>query len=426
KQRITKLEILLDNLKTTEESNHFLRALWAKINEKYGKCAWNFMPYRNTSSRVILLGYMNIKEGLTLKVSVRYKNKGNLVAIIFEPTSEYLGLELEFKELRKLVKECQNYNGLINEYYFSTQYELVRGNFSNYQGEYFSITPLSGNIFELVCKVKAYGKKDAEAIATEKSSQIVNVLSVFSNGLILHNSETVTCNGQSGENNIYDLNHNWIDDRPLNNNKILITSKACQLIDKILNSSSYNENLLLFLGAFSHFHSARSQDALEFDSLIPSKTIKKCDDRYTLTLEEDARFRVAREIQKTATENASILYMSALEVISLVGADPAVKCQECKQERYSISARVQQYLKNNGAEALVKTIRDYYNLRSRYLHQGQLIKNHAYTGTTIPILDMDTQSHLNEFCQISVLNLREWCAHLLRQSLETTSSDMFG
>ncbi|WP_140273628.1 hypothetical protein, partial [Vibrio parahaemolyticus] len=101
------MEILLDNLKTTEESNHFLRALWAKIHEKYGNCAWNFMPYRNTSSRVILLGYMNIKKGLTLEVSVRYKNKGNLVAIIFDPTTECLGLELEFKELRKLVKESQ-------------------------------------------------------------------------------------------------------------------------------------------------------------------------------------------------------------------------------------------------------------------------------------------------------------------------------
>ncbi|MBD1571600.1 hypothetical protein [Aliivibrio sp. S10_S31] len=420
------MEILLENLKSIEESNHFLRALWAKINTKYGSCSWNFTPSRNTSSKVILLGHMNIKDDLIIEVSVRYKNKGNLVAINFHNIAECSKQDSELNNLRKLVKECQNYNSLINEYYCSKQYELVRGNFSSYQGNFFSIKPLSDNVFELVCKVKAYGKKDAGTIGAEKASQIVNILSVFSNGLILHNTESIICNNKTVEHNIYDRNHNWIDDRPLDNNNILISSKACELIDKVLSLSAYNENLLLLLGAFSHFHSARSQDALEFDSVIPSKTLHKCNDEYTFTFEEDTRFRVSKEIQRSATENASVLYISALEVISLIGAESAERCRECKQDRYSISARVQQYLKNNGCGSLVKTIKDYYNLRSRYLHQGQLIKNNTYTGTTVPVLDLNTQSHLNEYSQISVLNLREWCAYLLRQSLETAPSDMFG
>lgn len=40
------------DLKNERESNSFLRALWSNFSEKYGKCAWQYMPNKNGKKRL--------------------------------------------------------------------------------------------------------------------------------------------------------------------------------------------------------------------------------------------------------------------------------------------------------------------------------------------------------------------------------------
>ena len=114
-----------------------------------------------------------------------------------------------------------------------------------------------------------------------------------------------------------------------------------------------------------------------------------------------------------------ILYMSSLEVASLIGASKSKKCDSCGQQVHSISDRVRSYVgKDSNNDPLVKIINSYYGLRSRYLHQGIRFVDNSYSGSAVPLLDSNTMSNAREYYQVSLLNLREWCSYLLRLSLE--------
>jgi len=418
------LKIQLDNLRTVEQSNLFLRALWANIRNEFGKCAWNFIPYRDTDKKLITLGYMNYEDERTLEVSLHYKNIGNLIAISFIAEDEQQASDL--RTIKKLIKESLNYNALMKDFSCKTKFESIRCNFSSYQGQYFKLNPLSGNFFECTIKICAFDNIDAKTIILKKIKLISALLSVFSNCLILNTNKEVEASDIKVKENEYNVNLNWINDRPIKNNHVLLSEKSYLLIDKLISLDSFNENINLMLAAFTHFHSARAQDSFEHDVLIPAGTSKVNDNTFELHHEKDDRFDVANEIQMSSTESATVLYMSSLEVASLIGAKDLAKCKSCNQNQYSISSRVQDFVKENGGNGLVKTIRNYYNLRSRYLHQGKLLKNYSYIGHSIPTFDLESQSHMQEYSQVSVLNLREWCSYFLRQSVESMDFEKFG
>jgi hypothetical protein len=417
------LKIQLDNLLTVEQSNLFLRALWANIRSKFGKCAWSLGPHRDTDKKLITLGSMNYKDEMSLEVALHYKNKGNLIAISFITEDEQQALDL--KIIKKLVKESLNYKTLMSDFCYTTKFESIRCNFSSYQGQYFKLNPLLGNFFECTIKICAFDNIDARTIILKKIKLISALLSVFSNCLILNTSKKVEASDIEIKENEYNINLDWIYDKPLKNNHILLSEKSCILIDKLISLDSFNEKINLILAAFTHFHSARAQDSFEHDVLMSAETSKVSDNVFELHFEKDDRFDVAKEIQMSSTEIASVLYMSSLEVASLIGEEVS-KCNSCNQSKYSISSRVQNFVRENGGNDLVKTIRNYYNLRSRYLHQGMLLKNYSYSGNSIPTLDLESQSHIQVYSQVSVLNLREWCSYFLRQSVESMDFEKLG
>ena len=50
--------------KSNVHSNMFLRALWAEFREKFGKCAWIYMPGRRKGEKYIEFGKMDISEAV--------------------------------------------------------------------------------------------------------------------------------------------------------------------------------------------------------------------------------------------------------------------------------------------------------------------------------------------------------------------------
>ena len=65
-------------LEENKESNMFLRALWANLDRKYGKCAWHFQPNRDGKKKIIDLGYMDIGSGGLYNVCIHYKKGESL------------------------------------------------------------------------------------------------------------------------------------------------------------------------------------------------------------------------------------------------------------------------------------------------------------------------------------------------------------
>lgn len=422
------MEVLLDNLNSVDESNHFLRALWANIRAHFGNCAWQFSPYRTPEKRIISLGFMDYKNESSLEVSLRYKRKGNLVAINFnhhgneEPSTE------DLSDLKKLVKRSLKYKEQIKNINYSTYFEVIRGNIATYSSESYQLIPVSNNKVKLSIRVAGYDEVDTKSVANQKLKMISEIISVYTNFLIIRCKSEVSKNLQEEiPHNQYTSDISWIDDKPTYGKYVQLSEKACHLISLVLNDGPQTSDLKLLLAAYSHFYSARALDALELDATYSGKVSEESDGQGSIEIHTDERFKVASEIQSSTTENSATLYMSALEVASLLDAERAIKCQECSQDVYSISARVQKFVRlYSKNDALVNTIKSYYNLRSLYLHQGRELKNHSYAGTSLPVLDLDTKSHISEHVQINLLNLREWSSFLLRQALEMNNVEKFG
>src|ERR1043165_7270749 len=89
------------------ESNKFLRALWTNIRSEFGKCAWQYAPYRDGASNTIFIGYMdiNLVENKLVSCSVIYKEKGSIQSSQFKSVVEDPEIE---NRLRNCVNRAKN------------------------------------------------------------------------------------------------------------------------------------------------------------------------------------------------------------------------------------------------------------------------------------------------------------------------------
>ena len=414
------MEVLLEGLNNENESNHFLRSLWASIRDHFGKCAWHYSPYKKLDSKQIILGRMNYKAKGSFEVSVRYKQKGNLVAVMFSDYIESDEIISDLKVIRELVKNSLDYKKLISKFRFSTSLEVIRGSIAAYSGKSFVLKPTGNSSIKLIVDINGYDTKDAEAKAAEKIKTIIEILTVSTNCLIIRNTQSDNDSSFSSiEINKYSRDISWIDAKPIADGLVQISEKTCFLIDYILSNDIYSYEIQLLLNSYAHFTSGRSLDSFTLDTYYPTPRVGKASDEGNIDFQSDLRFSNAARLHPSSSEDAMILYMSSLEVVSLIGVSKSKKCDSCGQQAYSISERVRSYVeKDNNNDPLAKIINSYYGLRSRYLHQGIRFVDNSYSGSAIPLLDSNTMSNAREYHQVSLQNLREWCSYLLRLSLE--------
>jgi hypothetical protein len=69
------MKIKIDNISGLLESNNFLRALWAELRSKFGKCAWNYQPFKDGSSQTIFLGWADINQEKVISISLTYSQR---------------------------------------------------------------------------------------------------------------------------------------------------------------------------------------------------------------------------------------------------------------------------------------------------------------------------------------------------------------
>lgn len=414
------MEILLEGLNNENESNHFLRSLWASIRDHFGKCAWHYSPYKKLGSKQIILGRMNYKAKGSFVVSVRYKQKGNLVAVMFSDYIESDEIISDLKVIRELVKNSLDYKKLISKFRFSTSLDVIRGSIAAYSGKSFVLKPTGNSSIKLIVDINGYDTKDAEAKAAEKIKTIIEILTVSTNCLIIRDTQNDNDSSFSSiEINKYSRDISWIDAKPIADGLVQISEKTCFLIDYILSNDIYSYEIQLLLNSYAHFTSGRSLDSFTLDTFYPTPRIGEASDEGNTDFQSDLRFSNAAKLHPSSSEDAMILYMSSLEVASLIGASKSEKCDSCGQQVHSISDRVRIYVeKDSNNDPLVKIINSYYGLRSRYLHQGIRFVDNSYSGSAVPLLDSNTMSNAREYYQVSLLNLREWCSYLLRLSLE--------
>lgn len=99
-------------LKSNKESNGFLRCLWSRILQRFGTLAWMYSPFK--VGNTIFVGQADISDEILLYVKLKYKQRGCLSSIDFDPRG-YQDADSLKHQLRLCVKEALQYEQYLCE-----------------------------------------------------------------------------------------------------------------------------------------------------------------------------------------------------------------------------------------------------------------------------------------------------------------------
>lgn len=377
-----------------KDSNEFLRCLWSEMAKEFGTCGWQYIPVKDGSKSKITFGFMNINQVSPLEVSITYREKGSINNIFFlqdygkENIQKGTELYNRLKKVVNITKESvDEYQAILMQSTIKAYYPIM-----SYIGESFVILPTVDGDSQFSCIIKAYDVNQASGYFARRVTQAMDFLSVETNAFFRRPSTRPLEETIPFEEEIYQDDKEFIDGLSLVNDFLVISKEGKRLLEMIGSNEEISPELELFLKACSHYHSAR---ALE-------------EHLYTRS---DGKLVSMHGENKT--EIAATLYLSALEVVTLIGFTED-KCETCGQTKFQIGKRIKDLTSRYLPPHLVKEFIDYYDKRSRYLHAGQKLVTDAPTPSSIPLLDIDTKSGCDFPYKIPLKNLGEWVGYCLR------------
>lgn len=408
------------DLKNERESNSFLRALWSNFSEKYGKCAWQYMPNKNGKKKTIFLGFMDIGIQYTFLVYVCYERKSAIKKIGFvseiNDKKNLMEITNQFKNIIEETKKLVNHPKTTNLRVAILSYSPI----ASYHSNYFTINPCKNGLSEVSLRIDSYGDNDAKLVFQVKVERLLNILSALTNlpfniSDMHKNVTTYKYEEEFGESD-------FIDGHSIKNEHIVIPEYGKKLIDNIIKLDIDIDDDLTkkLLNAVMHFHAGRKFDAQINDVCFFNSTKKtEVKNNYIMNfLCRDKRLLNAREVSTNILEIATVSYISALEVLStIVCNSKAERCEKCGQLTYGISSRVKNMLYKYFDEPVAKQIHGYYNSRSKFLHEGKLL-TYPYIGVSIPQLDCNSISGCKVNSEIPLINLREFTSYCIRKVIK--------
>lgn len=409
-----------------KKSNEFLRSLWAEMAKEFGKCGWQYIPYKNKQTKTITFGFMDIGVSILI-AGVTYKNNGSIIKLFFEYSDASYDYEYIEGQEDKLIKESELGKRLIrvvrkarrgmrkyNDYYALPTIQSLFP-LSNYEGNNFKTEYVGENKTRIYFPVSAYDENQVEGKITQKINQVIDFLSVETNAPFWNVPTTSRENKEKTvlTKEVYQ-ELDFIDGFSVKDGYLTISEEAKDLLSYLIDSNGENEDLQTFLNACYHFHTARKYDAQIHD--YQGYFDRPLEDGSGVGIEiytKNQDLRTALVTGGAQTEIATTLYMSALEVVTLIGFQ-SEKCKACNQDKYGIASRVRNLVNKQLNSHIAKQLNDYYDKRSRYLHRGYMLTNDEPTTSLIPLLDIDGENGCNFPVQVSLINLREYTSYILR------------
>lgn len=372
----------------TPSSNVLLRAVWAELRRGFGTLAWQYMPRRDGSTKTIHFGTADLGLTEPVMVAVEYKKKGIVAAIVFETAASIAGrlqacIDRAHASVEKLELRC-----------YKTALATI-GEFADVTTENVSLKSKSPTAAELIVRIPAFDDEDGRVEFTKRLYPIIDIVSVFTN-LPLRAAKQSRHEAADGKvrTALQPISPDWLDGHPIVADLLVIPEPAYELLEAIaLNSLSYEQQLLV--SAAHHFHAA-------------------------LVLERESYSAWGGGV---SSELATVLYVSALEVTSMVGAASPEACGGCGQPKHRIAERVRGLVAKCLGEPPARLVSGLYTVRSKYLHAGQLLSTRSYLGTSLPQLDPSGPEHVEmQSPLIGLLNLREYTSFCLRHVARNLSA----
>ena len=216
---------------------------------------------------------------------------------------------------------------------------------------------------------------------------------------------------------VFSADPDWMDDCPVQDDKLLISREAMRLIDTVAGGGEIPEDLSIFLRACNHFHIARKYAAQVLDLFELGEAEQVGNHEFAMPINiRNRRLEAAGEVGDAHAEITGALFMSAMEVAAKIGQPKAEACKECGQLRYKISQRVTDVMKKHGGENLARIAKSYYSQRSQYLHEGMMLSPLNYTGTSILQLDPSSPSGCLMQTASPDPNLRDYVGFCMRMT----------
>jgi len=402
-----------------EDSNCFLRALWAELRKNFDcKGGWLFMPFKEGNKRKISFGNMNIGK-TALAISISYKERGSIQKIFFEHSNNS-PIDKNSKLGQILVKSVNSALEIRDEpkniFFESTIKSIYPVLLFRYVGKQFIIESNARNQFTLGVQVKAYDEIDAKAEFMKKVQYVIDIISIETNipfwfNLKFKRKKRSIKNLSLDEIFVDDVD--WIDDLPIRDGYLVLSIEGKKLLD-LVTKDEITKDISLFLKACKHFHTARKYDAQINDQLTGIETI-------TIENMRNNPLISAYLMSSAQLEIATVLYISSLELASVIGEENNQVCEKCGQKIYKIRKRVldmtNKFLNSN------QLFDDFYQKRSEYLHAGIFLTDETYTGITIPQIDTSNWSKFHSGCKeyqkVPLVNIREYTSYCLRNVLKT-------
>lgn len=402
------------NFSSVEDSNAFLRCLWATIRAEHPQTGWQTTPFRLPNTNTIFLGYISIGDIGAFEVSIDYEKKGVVKWITFsggESNSQLI--------LNSLIDiASSNYNSTEASYKYTFFFRSMWHTLGNIRGKNFEImTYPEGNLLSI--SLRGYDRIDAHEKYREYVQPVLDVLSALTNlpwWLDQVNGEEVEATEV-----FYDLDQEdqqpWVDGFPIVDGFVRIGESGKNLIDEILESSEKDTPLLAIVNSCHHFHLARKMECIAFDSVI-IRPIAEIEGAIIGDIDESNPFLAMRPILPESSELAVSLYCSALEVLAQIKQQPTERCSECGQLKFSIKKRVLELVTSILNEHVAKHfISPMYDRRSKYLHTGSRTIE-RYAGVSNPQLDPSTTNGVKESHNVNSLNLREYTSYSIRNFVQ--------
>lgn len=350
------LAICLDKLAITslEDSNLFLRALWASLRARFGKLGWQLTPRRDGPQRKIRFGWMTLgavsPDGVG--VSVFYKQKGVINAIEFQPRGNISNIHPRLpEELRECVEDATNRMANCNQISYSVQVAAFPAfTVGYYRGDDWYIGPLDNGHSEIGITVRAFDEPDGEHEFASRLPVLLDILACMTNCAFERVSNVDgECLASDTSLNSYFASFDWLDAFPVGDGHLRLTTNQVEYISRLLGRPAEENRITR---AARMFHKA-------------------------LTL-----FRRVPECQDVSLA----LFVSALEAVDLPPNLPAV-CPECNQEIYKISKRVVDLGVRHLGLGVERIFKENYQLRSMYLHKGAVRSTRPIGSHFVPLLD---------------------------------------
>ncbi len=365
-----------------EESNLFLRCLWAALRRRLGPLSWAFTPRKDGSRRTVTFGRASIPNHGVIGFGIDYVRRGVINQLWAQPEP---GTEHILSEITASVQEANSDFSLLRPAWITVEVKVFPPvSITKYETSHVTLVSLAKGTMRLGLCVSGYDKADCQDEFLAIAEPVLDALSVFTNCSFEYVQSSV-CQELVEPANARWASADWLDDAPIIDGRLSISVEQLRYLGELAIAPGDGAAVR----AARLFHQALHLDYKGVPTL--------------------------RDAVRT-------LYLSALEASA--PNHVTSNCEKCGQPIHSIRKRVRELTRRHLGEAAEGIIDRAYNARSGYLHTGSTIGKRPFFGHGIrPLLDADAQSG----CYLpagmdNTINVREFTGFILREALRELQS----